>query len=103
MWEIWVKKLPKVQKIAQSGHTARQTHLHSHPTSAFFVIKLGGNPALAVMEGDSCSRGRGFESHHQRLHKHFFTLICGKFEKDCKNKQNEAGDSSFKKNSQIRT
>ena len=29
-----------------------------------------------VMGGDSCSKGRGFESWHRILDGHFFTLIC---------------------------
>ena len=29
-----------------------------------------------VMGGDSCSKGRGFESRHHTLDGHFFTLIC---------------------------
>ena len=38
----------------------------------------GGSPGLAVMGGDSCSEGRGFESQHRILDEHFFTLICCK-------------------------
>ena len=33
---------------------------------------------LLVMGGDSCSKGRGFESQHCILDGHFFTLICCK-------------------------
>ena len=34
------------------------------------------SPGLVVMGGDSCSRSCGFESQHQILVRHFFTLIC---------------------------
>ena len=30
---------------------------------------------LVVMGGDSCSKGRGFESKHHKLDGHFFTFI----------------------------
>ena len=33
--------------------------------------KSGGSPGLVVMEGDSCSKGCGFESHHRILVGHF--------------------------------
>ena len=35
-------------------------------------------PGLVVMEGDSCSEGRGFESRNCVLDGHFFTYICCK-------------------------
>ena len=54
-----------------------------------------------VMGDDSCSRGRGFESLHHILDRHFLTLIC------CNNcivclkitkiNKKEAGDGPFKK------
>ena len=31
-----------------------------------------------VMGGDSCSRGRGFESRYRILDGHYFTFICSK-------------------------
>ena len=40
-----------------------------------FVVNLiqfkDGSPDLAVMGGDSCCNGRGFESQHHRLDGHF--------------------------------
>ena len=36
----------------------------------------GRIPGLVVMEGDSCSEGCVFESHHSILDGHFFTIIC---------------------------
>ena len=44
-------KVPKVQKIAQSGHT-------------------GGTPGLVVMGDDSCLRGYAFESQRCILAEH---------------------------------
>ena len=37
-----------------------------------------GSPGLVVMGGDSCSRGRGFESRYRILDGHYFTFICSK-------------------------
>ena len=43
-----------------------------------YVIKKwpvwGGSPGLMVMGGDSCSKGRGFESRHHILDGHFFPI-----------------------------
>ena len=50
------KKLPKVQKIATSGH-------------------IGGSPGLMVMWGDSCSKGCEFEYQHCILDGHFSHLF----------------------------
>ena len=36
------------------------------------------NLGLVVMGGDSCPKGRGFESRHRILEGHFFTYICCK-------------------------
>ena len=59
--------------------------------SSTFSIKLssnqttgaaGGSPGLVVMGGDSCSKGRGFESQHRLLDGHFshlFVVIIVKF------------------------
>ena len=41
-------------------------------------IQVGGSPGLMVMGGDSCSKGREFESQHRILDGHFFTFICCK-------------------------
>ena len=38
----------------------------------------GGSPCVVVMGGDSCSKGRGFKSHHHILDRHFFIFICCK-------------------------
>ena len=38
-------------------------------------INTGGSPGLVFMDGDSCSRGRGFESRHQILDGHFLHLL----------------------------
>ena len=35
----------------------------------------GGSPGLVVMGGDSCSKGREFESRHRILDGHFFTYL----------------------------
>ena len=42
------------------------------------VLEAGGSPGLVVMGGDSCSKGREFESQHCILDGHFFTIICCK-------------------------
>ena len=52
-----------------------------------------------VMEGDSRSKGRWFESQHQILDGHYFTFICCKklyclFEK-MKINEKETGDGLF--------
>ena len=39
---------------------------------------LGGSPGLVVMGGDSCSKGREFESLRHILDGHFFAFICCK-------------------------
>ena len=36
---------------------------------------MGRSPGLVVMDYDSCSKGRGFESRRRILDGHFFTLI----------------------------
>ena len=53
----------------------------SIPTETKIKLKnlLGGSPGLVVMGGDSCSKGRGFESQCNILDRHFFTLTCCKF------------------------
>ena len=35
------------------------------------IIILGGSPGLAVMRGDSRSKGRGFELQYRKLGEHF--------------------------------
>ena len=40
--------------------------------------KVGGSPGLVIVEGDSCSKGCGFESWRRILDGHFFTLLCCK-------------------------
>ena len=50
------------------------------------------------MGGDSCSEGRGFESHHSILDGHFFTYICCKnvmFVDKTKISEKEAVDGPF--------
>ena len=40
---------------------------------------MGGSPGLVVMGGDSCSKGREFESRHRILDGHdIFNFICCK-------------------------
>ena len=39
---------------------------------------MGGSPGLVVMGGDSCSKGRGFESQHPMLDGHFSHLFVVK-------------------------
>ena len=41
-------------------------------------VLQGGSPGLVVMGGDSCSKGREFESQHHILDGYFFTFICCK-------------------------
>ena len=52
-----------------------------------------------VMGGDSCSKGREFESQHRILDGHFFTFICCKncnmYLKKAKINGKEAGVSPF--------
>ena len=97
-----------LSKIAQSGHTGltpmsmfAKTGLSSlegfvcrismmeRQTAVKCVFNLkrerllkpfyqGGSPGLVVMEGDSCSKGRGFEFRLRILDGHFFTFICCK-------------------------
>ena len=31
------------------------------------IPMLGGSPGLVLLGGDSCSKGRGFESRHRKL------------------------------------
>ena len=80
------------------------------PDDSSSVVKLrtpryskyvGGSPGLVVMGGDSCSKGREFESLHHMLDGHFFTSICCEncnvwFEKT-KINEKEAEDGHFKK------
>ena len=39
---------------------------------------VGGSPGLVVMGGDSCSKGREFDSRHSILDGHFFTFMSCK-------------------------
>ena len=55
--------LPSSEPFVNSGNT---------------VNKMGRSPGLEVMEGDSCSKGRDFESRRHILDGHFFTFICSK-------------------------
>ena len=41
-------------------------------------IHMGGSPGLVLMEGDSCSSGRGFEYQHHILDGHFSRLFVVK-------------------------
>ena len=43
-------------------------------------MHLGGSPSLVVMLGDSCSKGRVFESQHRILDVHFSYLFVVKIE-----------------------
>ena len=36
---------------------------------------MGGSPGLVVMAGDSCSKGRVFETWCRLLYGHFFTYV----------------------------
>ena len=59
----------------------------------------GRSPGLVVMGGDSCSKGRGFESQRRILDGHFSHLLVVKivmFEKT-KINEKEAGEGPFKK------
>ena len=40
------------------------------------TVILGGSPGLVVKGVDLCSDGRGFESQHLLLDRHFFSYIC---------------------------
>ena len=40
--------------------------------------RFGASPGLVVMEGDSCSEGRGFESQHHILDGHFSHIFVVK-------------------------
>ena len=56
------------------------------------VISVGGSPGLVVMGGDSRPEGRGFESKHHTLNRHFFAYICSKNCNVClKRPKNEKG------------
>ena len=65
---------------------------------------VGQEPGLVVMGGDSCSKGREFESQHQLLDRHFSHLFivkiknCNDFLEKIVNKNGKkAGDGPFKK------
>ena len=47
--------------------------LHQNFT-ARILQSLGGSPDLVVMGGDSCSKGRVFESQHHVLDGHVYTF-----------------------------
>ena len=72
-------------------------------TAAHKNVDLSGGsiPGLVVIGGDSLSRGCGFESQHQILDGHFFTLICCKnaivFLRKTENKLKRGRDGQFKK------
>ena len=80
------EKLPKVQKIAKSGHTAgeirsslvegEQPDRPNGPTSLEWNV--GGSPGLVVMGGDSSFKGREFESRHGILDGQFSQLVVVK-------------------------
>ena len=77
-------------KRKPSERRTKQTHVE------------GGSPGLVVMGGDSYSEGRGFESRHHILDRHFFTFICSKncnslFEKTKINKKGPGMAHFFKK------
>ena len=67
---------------------------------------MGGSPGLVVKGGDSCSKGRGFESWHRILEGHFFTYICCKnvmlFEKNENKTIKEGGLAHLKKSKKIK-
>jgi len=68
--------------------------LHSKEGSILHLVQQdlyhkGGSLGLVVMGGDSCSKGRGFESQHRSLDGHEKTKI----------NEIEAGDGTFKKDS----
>ena len=52
--------------------------LFRHKTKHNISLLQGGSPGLVVMGGDSCSKGRQFESRHRILDGHFFTFVCCK-------------------------
>ena len=58
------------------------------------------------MGGDSCSKGRGFESHYCIMDGHFFTFICCKNCSICLKKkktiEKDAEDGPFLKNPSLR-
>ena len=43
-----------------------------------YRFNLGGSPGLVVMGRDSCSEGRGFESQHHILDRHFSHIFAVK-------------------------
>ena len=51
------------------------------------IREVGGSHGLVVMGGDSCSEGRGFESHHSMLDGPFVTYICCKIVYVCLKRQ----------------
>ena len=63
---------PKWRNFAKSGHT--ESRQKRNKTDK----KSGGSPGLVVMGGDSCCKGREFESQHRKLDRHYFTFICCK-------------------------
>ena len=60
---------------------------------------LGGSPGLVVMGGESCSKGREFESWHHILDGHLFTFIgcknCNLYLKKTKINKKEARVGPF--------
>ena len=50
--------------------------MQNHWSKVFdFILNLGGSPDLVIMEGDSCSKGHGFESQHRLLDGHFHIYL----------------------------
>ena len=69
-------EVEKYLERKQNIHSELAT-LVNHLDNIIFGM-MGGSPGLVVMGGDSCSKGRGFESQHRILDRHFFTFICCK-------------------------
>ena len=75
-----------------------QNSIWYHLTIFFSVKTEGGSPGLVIMGGDSCSKGREFESQHCILDghiSHLFVITIVMFVWKDKNKQKKAEDGPF--------
>ena len=50
------------------------TYVQGRPSFKHVLI-VGGSPGLVEIGGDSCFKGRGFESQRRILDGHFFTVV----------------------------
>ena len=64
--------------MVTGGDSYLRGHEFEYCSVTTFSTDKNGLTGLVVMGGDSCSKGRQFESWHHILDGHFFTYICCK-------------------------